>query len=942
MKIDFSQIELNKTKTDIRTATKAQNTATLSMAGGVVADLSGNTGISESAYTKKTRSLADKLESIGSYNEKNERNYMAVMSNTLSDKDYQELINNGYAPGQMEIKDAVTSLDRMKVKLSQAGVNVEGYTDTVSSDKVEEITGTAAVSAALKNADLPVTDDNVKGVQEALSIASELKPLNDASMKYMIENDMEPTIANVYSAQFSAGDTVPLSSGGYFSSDGTGAYLAQAAVTSDNIISDPQIKEQIDNVIKQAGLTVSDDTEKDAEKLISEGIPLNTDTLIQYTDLKKTDIKADIKEITAAVTDGKRPVDAYLIRDYKNIKAERQLKETELSMTADANLKLLGSDYAIDTSSLENEVEGLKTKEKNLWDLLDETLSTAADIKSQPADIIAELAFDGKAVSGIQEEKEKQTYGSAQVQEPDSLSTPVIIQSADISENINSNVQIKGTKETSLNEVHTEGIRLQNLYEKAEKTYEAVGTEVRSDLGDNINKAFQNVDDILDDLKLETNDTNRRAVRILGYTQMEITTGNIEKIKTEDTKVNTLIDNLTPKNVLKLIRENINPLETDIDTLSEKINEYSAEDEKETDRFSDYVVKLRNSGEITVEEETSYIGIYRLVDKLVKTDGAAVGALVNSNTDVNMKNLLTAIRTKKKGFVDVTVDDSFGEVSAVKTTGEQKIDTEIKTAFSRESNEDGTQKFTDAAKVEEYIYKMLRNSDVSVTADNINAAAMMMGNKGSFAKGLFENTNETSRGKIKKTTEKLLDKMDDEDSTKEAYDELTDVEELATMEGEHLDLRLMQSYHKVMSLQKTLADAENYTIPVEIDGEITSINLQIKHGEIGGKVDIICESEKLGNITAGFTVTKNSTEGMAVCSDKAGMDYITARADKIAESIRAISEEEKTVTLDVIQDTAKETVRPVNATDGDNTTDTAELYRIAKAFIGGIIHENQQ
>ncbi len=40
-------------------------------------------------------------------------------------------------------------------------------------------------------------------------------------------------------------------------------------------------------------------------------------------------------------------------------------------------------------------------------------------------------------------------------------------------------------------------------------------TAPRKDMGDSIQKAFRNVDDILEDLGLETNDSNRRAVRIL-------------------------------------------------------------------------------------------------------------------------------------------------------------------------------------------------------------------------------------------------------------------------------------------------------------------------------------------------------------------------------------------------------------------------------------------
>ena len=904
MKIDFSQIELNKNKSAEPAVSGRQKSADTGTAmAGITADLgiyqpqnSAYSGKKRTKNTQKTENtLADKLDDLSSYNEKNQRNYMAVMSNTLSDKDYEELVKNGYAPGQMEIKDAVTSLDRMKVKLSEAGIEVKGYTDTVSAEKTEEITG---VKTALKTADLPETDENVKGMQEAIAMASNLTPMNDASVKYMIENDMEPTISNVYEAQFSAGSTIPADTQTtYFTADATGkcqGYLAQTADNKD-LTANSTIMDQIDQVIKDAGLEVTDDTEKAAEWLIKSGIPLNKDTLNLYEDIQSVNIKPDTGELTAAISDGKKPTDAYLIKNYKNIKSERQLKETALAQMSDANIKLAASDFSIDTSSLENEVESLKTKEKKAFDLLDETLVKVSDIKEQPAEILGA---------------------------PELLTT-------------SPHPEIK----TTLNELHASGTAAAKKYEAAKDTYEAVGTEVRPDLGDNIQKAFRNTDDLLQQINMEPTDENRRAVRILGYNRMEVTADNVDRVKTADTTVNKVLDELTPKNVMKLIRENINPLETGIDTLSDKLDEYKAADEKDSVKFSDYLVKMQNTGEITEDEATSYIGIYRLVDKIVKSDGAAVGALVNQNAEVNMKNLLSAVRTKKKGYVDVTVNNDFAGIEMNDDEVSAKIDTEIKTAFSKDSYEGGTQKFADAAKAEEYVYRMLQNADVSVTADNVNAAAMLMSSRGSFIKGLYNNSSDQSKDRLKKAADEFIDSMEDSDSAREAYDELTDVENLASLDGEKLDLRLMQSYHKVISLQQTLADSENYEVPVEINGEITSINLQIKHGEIGGKVDITCESDTLGKISASLFMTGETTEGTVACSGRTGETYVNERIDQI---ISALSQDGREVKIGVVRSGGLNINRPVDAMDGEDTIETAALYRTARAFIGGIFHEDQQ
>ena len=113
-----------------------------------------------------------------------------------------------------------------------------------------------------------------------------------------------------------------------------------------------------------------------------------------------------------------------------------------------------------------------------------------------------------------------------------------------------------------------------------EADYEAVGTEVRPDLGDSIKKAFNNVDALIEEAGLSPDDENRRAVRILGYSGMEINEENIGRIKEADNRVNSMIESLTPKNVLRLIRENINPLNMNIDELNEKLASYEAEEEE--------------------------------------------------------------------------------------------------------------------------------------------------------------------------------------------------------------------------------------------------------------------------------------------------------------------------------------------------------------------------
>lgn len=62
-----------------------------------------------------------------------QRNYMAVMSNIMSDEDFSKLSEEGFEPGSTEIETVVTIVDEIKATLAKSGVEIKGYTDTLDS-----------------------------------------------------------------------------------------------------------------------------------------------------------------------------------------------------------------------------------------------------------------------------------------------------------------------------------------------------------------------------------------------------------------------------------------------------------------------------------------------------------------------------------------------------------------------------------------------------------------------------------------------------------------------------------------------------------------------------------------------------------------------------------------------------------------------------------------
>lgn len=219
--------------------------------------------------------------------------------------------------------------------------------------------------------------------------------------------------------------------------------------------------------------------------------------------------------------------------------------------------------------------------------------------------------------------------------------------------------------------------------EQLAKNYEAVGTQVRRDLGDSMTKAFQNVDAILDDLGLDRTSANQRAVRILAYNQMEITKESVLSMKDYDAKVTSVLEQMKPAAVAKMIEKQENPLEMTMDEIEAAIQKIQEEQPDDDMILRKYLWKLDHKGDITPEERKSMIGIYRLIDKVEKSDGAVIGQLVKEGRELTFSSLLSAVRTRRAEGKEFTIDDDFGSLESQQSRGET-ISEQIGAAFGNQ------------------------------------------------------------------------------------------------------------------------------------------------------------------------------------------------------------------------------------------------------------------
>jgi hypothetical protein len=88
------------------------------------------------------------------------------------------------------------------------------------------------------------------------------------------------------------------------------------------------------------------------------------------------------------------------------------------------------------------------------------------------------------------------------------------------------------------------------------------------------------------------------------------------------------------------------------------------------EKFSTYLQKLEKNEAISTDERKAYIGIYRLLYNVERSDGAALGSVIRADREVTLSNLLTAVQTGRRGRVEAAIDDEFGTLEELSRTKE--------------------------------------------------------------------------------------------------------------------------------------------------------------------------------------------------------------------------------------------------------------------------------
>lgn len=897
----------------------------------------------EKEENNKGKSLMELQQDAGSANVALQQDYMTLLSHTMSHEDYAKACEDGFDPRELDQDTAVTIVDKIKAELVRSGQQIAGYTDDIDMDTLAAAVGSDTLARSIeeqfRSADLPLTQENINELKSAWDMAASLREPEEGTVSYLVDNGLEPEIWNLYVAENSG-----------------------AKVQNNDV---PQeLQEQMDKVIADAGLTVNDENRQKAQWLVSAGLPLTTDTLQQLVELDG--ISYPVTEDTfaqaaaAAIAEGKSPMYANLgrqdtiyekadkmLQDWfsdakwdataENLAARKQLEEIRLRMTAEVNVKLLQSDFSIDTAPMEQLIEALRKAEAEVagkyfpgesqavtkYEAYTQAVQVASELPGLPAGVLGSYSLEQNAAT------------------------------------------------ETVSDFHKEGAAMQKAYEEAGERYETLMTAPRSDLGDSIRKAFSNVDDILTDMSLEKTSENQRAVRILAYNSMEITPENIEKVKEADRQVSAVVDRLTPKNVLQMIRDGVNPLEKTFNELESYFSQNPQSYEEEVEDYSRFLYQLERKKDVTEEERKAYIGIYRMVHQVEREDGAAVGAVVNTGAELQFSTLLTAARSRRASHMDWKVSEDTGLTQEIHLS-ENNISEQIRMGMAKEVltevsddgesraayDREGLQQMREAGNTAPEAAELLQKGEVSISASNLLAAQALMDDPAEMFGNLrryrekYRQEKEvpqtvTGTGEVPAglETSELWEQLDQqnfaEDYRSMIQNTAEDVEAMSLEQAdEHLDVKQLQLVHKQLRLAESLQAKQEYFLPMFLGEQLAGVHLTLQQrAGTAGAVEIRVNAGDM-ELEAHLQVKGDTIEGYLVGNTPEEVTKLEKTSDIFLERIQTdTSADWKAEKLPIVSSrdmTRMAAGETKNADTIESRIDTEQLYRLAKGFLQAV------
>lgn len=873
-------------------------------------------------------------------------NAIDTLEHLVKDEDYSKYAELGITAQKDDMKTIVTVYERIQIQLMAYG---EGSATglNISDEKIDKIIKSEALANGLKMAD-------------------DIKDIDDFAKEYLIKNKLEPSVKNVYMAVHTSESEKALKELGEKEWE--------------------QLKPQIEAFLKKSGTEADSEAFDTAKWLISRDIPLTSENMTKYnllSEIENADNR-DIQSIKAnmilARVFGMDETSGYMTRGWIDERRAKEVSDAVASVGEETVKYIVSHDLTLNAANIfkyenvKNDEDVLYSEEKynhamrvvyEAKQLL--TVSGALTMEKLGVDIVHEEIEN--MVNMLKEEEDK--LNELFLNNPTKESRHQMSDVMEIMKQMSSipvaavGKAVEGEEEFTIRNVYNEGIKLKNDYEAANITYEAVGTQIRPDLGDSILKAFNNIDELILEVGLEPTKEYKRAVRILGYNSMDVTKESVVKMAQKAAQVDKVIENITPKTAAYLIEHGINPLEEDI----EKLNDMIAEINEETgatknEEYSRYLWKLQKTGKITKEERDAYIELYRVLKTIEKKDARSIGAVIKEGAALTLGNLLQAEKSKSKTNQTITVDDNTGfyqgklvknrltgimenlaasklqkgveEVMEMPLTKlEDEVVTQANINLNKELESDymasnlreiyktieDYRSSTNIRYTEEMLYEMLGDNTKQTFAD-VSAAAMLM-TKGNEIRTMLK--------------ERIPDFFESEEDEEETLNNINNDIEKEIISSYEKGEKSQISYTAFMNISNFIVNkAKNkcYHIPMDLGDEevLVKVKFHDTDEENKSKIEVKFDSTVLGSINANLYVADGKVEGYIICDNNETKKLIEENPDAFGnEEIK-----EKAVYVVCKDDSNIIIENEKKTSDYSNKYSNKQLYGISKSFLQAI------
>lgn len=524
-------------------------------------------------------------------------------------------------------------------------------------------------------------------------------------------------------------------------------------------------------------------------------------------------------------------------------------------------------------------------------------------------------------------------------------------------------------------------------------SYESMMTAPRSDMGDSIQKAFANMDSLLGELGMELTAENKKAVRILSYNQMELTDEAVEQIKDLDSRLVSVLNRMKPEIVLGMIRDGVNPLRMELSKLEAEVSQQEEKQgEGSNEKFSEFLYRLEQRGEITDAERESYIGVYRLLHAVTGHSGRDLGAVVRNEESVTLEHLLRAHRSRSQQGTDISIGE---DVEFFTAAGgyDKDIITQLETAFTEMKqkqlfHDSGEETAEDRLLAEEQQEQLSALSEASrnaalllqsvglpYTPANLLASEQLMNHSGEFYESirqelkqrgqqskqpfhdleqkLYEHIEQMERQQTKemsgaKQTEQSA--LSGQDMTIQEIYENAFLPAFHEMDAEGTftarDLLAAGQIHTRMRVAAAVEQQQDYVVPVMLEDEVLTMTVHFDwQGAQKRGFTAQVETQKYGVVAADIRLGKDVSLTLS-CKEQAGQEAIkenlqvfTSLLDTFSMTVEQVKitdkPEQKQNVFDQYLAMAQESgaSEETEQTEQGDAVNKVMLYDAAKAFV---------